>query len=252
MILQVLGSSSKGNGYLLRSETTGEILVVEAGRPITDIKNSVGHHISYIAGCIVSHEHGDHARYASSYMSEYIPVYASPKTLQKLAVKNDRYRSMMRPMMELRPRRIGSFTVKPFPIEHDAAQPYGFIIHHDECGNVLFATDTYYIQYAFDNIDNIMIECNYNEEILHQKYKDGNIGKARYERTIQSHMSYDQCISTLSTCCTPSVQNIVLLHLSDTNSDEKKIRSGVEELYPVQIITVASPGTVISFNKAPY
>lgn len=55
MKLKVLGSSSKGNSYLL--ETDSEALVLEAGINFSEVKKAVGFEIGKIRGVCITHEH---------------------------------------------------------------------------------------------------------------------------------------------------------------------------------------------------
>jgi hypothetical protein len=50
------GTGSSGNAYYLQSDN-GEILMIEAGLPIDDLKKMVNYDIGNIVGCVVSHSH---------------------------------------------------------------------------------------------------------------------------------------------------------------------------------------------------
>lgn len=76
-----------------------------------------------------------------------------------------------------------------------------------------------------------MLECNYSKEILDANFTAGRIDKKRYERTIKSHMSYDNCLLTLQANDLSQVCNILLLHLSDNNSNATEFIHGIERLY---------------------
>ena len=76
--------------------------------------------------------------------------------------------------------------------------------------------------------------------------------KKRYERTIKSHMSYDNCLLTLQANDLSQVCNILLLHLSDNNSNATEFIHGIERLYPEIEITAATNGLSLTFNKNPY
>ena len=65
MELKILGSSSKGNGYVL--EADNEALIIEAGVKLLEAKKAVGFNISKVVGCIVTHQHNDHAGYVQEY-----------------------------------------------------------------------------------------------------------------------------------------------------------------------------------------
>lgn len=55
MQLVVLGSSSKGNCYLLQNEN--DCLIIEAGVRFKEVKEVLDFNISKIRGVLISHEH---------------------------------------------------------------------------------------------------------------------------------------------------------------------------------------------------
>lgn len=54
--LKIVGSSSKGNTYLL--ETKGETLILDLGCKWSDILESLNYKIDKVVGVVVSHAHG--------------------------------------------------------------------------------------------------------------------------------------------------------------------------------------------------
>ena len=249
MKLHVLGSSSSGNCYLLQSEKTGEVLAVEAGVKFNKVKKVLDFNLNSIVGCIVSHEHGDHAKCVGDFINACIPCYMSQGTKHALGFSSSYWAKGLLPFEQVV---INGFRVIPFPVQHDAAEPYGYLIRHEECGTVLFATDTYFLKYKFPGLNNVMLECNYSKEILDANFTAGRIDKKRYERTIKSHMSYDNCLLTLQANDLSQVCNILLLHLSDNNSNATEFIHGIERLYPEIEITAATNGLSLTFNKNPY
>ena len=249
MKLHVLGSSSSGNCYLFQSEKTGEVLAVEAGVKFNKVKKVLDFNLNSIVGCIVSHEHGDHAKCVGDFINACIPCYMSQGTKHALGFSSSYWAKGLLPFEQVV---INGFRVIPFPVQHDAAEPYGYLIRHEECGTVLFATDTYFLKYKFPGLNNVMLECNYSKEILDANFTDGRIDKKRYERTIKSHMSYDNCLLTLQANDLSQVCNILLLHLSDNNSNATEFIHGIERLYPEIEITAATNGLSLTFNKNPY
>lgn len=249
MKLHVLGSSSSGNCYLFQSEKTGEVLAVEAGVKFNKVKKVLDFNLNSIVGCIVSHEHGDHAKRVGDFINACIPCYMSQGTKHALGFSSSYWAKGLLPFEQVV---INGFRVIPFPVQHDAAEPYGYLIRHEECGTVLFATDTYFLKYKFPGLNNVMLECNYSKEILDANFTAGRIDKKRYERTIKSHMSYDNCLLTLQANDLSQVCNILLLHLSDNNSNATEFIHGIERLYPEIEITAATNGLSLTFNKNPY
>ena len=249
MKLHVLGPSSSGNCYLFQSEKTGEVLAVEAGVKFNKVKKVLDFNLNSIVGCIVSHEHGDHAKCVGDFINACIPCYMSQGTKHALCFSSSNWAKGLLPFEHVV---INGFRVIPFPVQHDAAEPYGYLIRHEECGTVLFATDTYFLKYKFPGLNNVMLECNYSKEILDANFTAGRIDKKRYERTIKSHMSYDNCLLTLQANDLSQVCNILLLHLSDNNSNATEFIHGIERLYPEIEITAATNGLSLTFNKNPY
>jgi phosphoribosyl 1,2-cyclic phosphodiesterase len=56
MKLIVIGTGSKGNGYVLQ-DSKGECLLIEAGMKLIEVKKVLDFNIQNIHGMLVSHEH---------------------------------------------------------------------------------------------------------------------------------------------------------------------------------------------------
>jgi len=146
---------------------------------------------------------------------------------------------------------VGNFKILPFAAKHDAAEPLGFFINHAESGNILFATDTYYLPCTFSNLSNILIESNYRMDILEENTRSGSISFTQRNRTLQSHMSYETCMKTLLANDLSKVNNIVLIHLSDGNSNSQDFKEGIRKATG-KTVYVADKGMEILFNKTPF
>jgi len=245
MKLIVLGSSSKGNCYLLQSEN-GKCLMIEAGIDFKKVKQAIDFKTSNVVGCLLTHSHSDHSKYAKEVLSSCIEIYTSKETKEALGLKNDK-------LIEVEPNikfQIDDFGIIPFDVPHDV-QCFGYYINHNECGNVAFITDCYYVPTRFTNLNNIMIEANYDDRILKSNVKSGKISTAQYNRAIQSHFSYATCRETLLANDLRAVNNIVLIHLSDGNSNAAEFWEGIADATEKQV-WVADKGMVLSFNKFPF
>lgn len=249
MTLYVLGSSSKGNGYILTSDT-GERLVLECGIKLDKLKQAIDFDIAGIAGVLVTHEHGDHAKYIHEYAGAGLDIYASEGTINAVlpaGYKTHRF-NQISPLSGIK---IGSFKVLPFDVQHDAAQPLGFLINHPECGNLLFVTDAMEVGYNFPDLNNILIEANYSEEILQASELRGGGVQVVRDRVRQSHMSIETCLCMLSETDLSKVNNIVLIHLSDRNSDARKFQSQIAYATG-KTVTIADADTRINLNITPF
>ena len=210
MQLTVLNSGSTGNGYVLTDGT--EALVLECGVPRQDCLAALGWHTSGVAGCLVTHEHGDHAKYVRDYAA-LMPVYTSCGTAQALLAKN------LHTLEPLRTIHLGGFSVRPIPAQHDAAEPFAYLIDHPDMGRLLFATDSYYLRYRVPNLNHLMIECNYSLPLLRANVEAGIVPEAVMQRTLSSHFSLEHLREFLAANDLSQVVQIVLIHLSARNSD---------------------------------
>ena len=244
MKLKVIGTGSKGNAYLLENEE--EALLIECGVNIKAIKQAIKFNIKKIVGCLVTHEHGDHAKSVKEVMNLGIKVYTGKKTFEALGIDSNHHRAYS--VWQNDDFKVGGFKVKSFDVEHDAAEPVGFLINHKETGNILFLTDTVYSPYTFRGLNNIIIEANYDGEIAKRKLSDMEFLR---NRIIQSHMSIDTCIDFLKANDITAVNNIVLIHLSDSNSHEKAFQYRVAKATGKNV-TVAYNGLEMEFNKTPF
>lgn len=147
--------------------------------------------------------------------------------------------------------KAGGFEVLFFETKHDANDPSGFLIRHQETGDVLFATDTFYLPYNFAGLNNILIEANYRKDLLEANIQAGRIPPALRDRTLQSHMSLDTCIEALQANDLSKVNNIVLIHLSDGNSSSVEFKDEVHRVTG-KTVHIADKGMKIQFNKQPF
>lgn len=246
MKLKILGSSSAGNGYVF--DNGKEALLVECGMPYKSIQKAVNFDISRFVGAIISHEHGDHAKHVHKVLDTRIPCYMSAGTATALRLDDN---VLVRQTEEFKAYRLGGFTIQGFSVQHDAAEPFGYLIHHEEMGTVLFATDTYYLKYKFAGLSNILIECNYRLDILEANVEAGRIAKPQRDRTIKSHLSYETCKETLLANDLSKVNNVVLIHLSLGNSNASEFLQGIKEITGKNVY-IADRGMEIDINKTPF
>ncbi len=246
MRLHVLSSGSKSNGYILYNDR--EALVIECGVPYIRCLKAIDFRRDKIVGALLTHEHGDHAKYVSQYLEAGIDVYASEGTIE--GIKPFVRKRLVQPTI-VRNQELfsaGGFKVLPFDTQHDCNEPFGFLIYHADMGQILFATDTYYLKYRFPNLSHIMMECNYETGIIEKNVSDGVIPPMVKERVFRSHMSLETHISTLKANDLSKVNTVILLHLSGNNSDPAEFKKAVEEATG-KLVYVAEKGLDIPFNR---
>ena len=242
MKLKVLSSSSKGNCYLLEGDK--EVLIIEPGISFKEMKIGLDFNLSKVVGVLCSHVHLDHSKAIKDLVKNGIDVYTSKGTMEALGLSNNR----LKPIKAFEQFKIGGFTIMPFDIHHDVAEPLGFLINHKDMGTILFATDTSYLEYRFKELTNILIECNYGEKILLKNMDNGSIDSSTGVRIASTHMSLENCKELIKANDNPNLRNIVLLHLSDGNSNAKEFKEVMEELTHKRV-EIADKGLEIELNK---
>lgn len=245
MLLRCCGSGSSGNSYALIADN-GEILAIEAGCKFLDFKKMIDWKISNVAGCIVSHEHGDHARYIKDFMQSGIPVYTAFETQSALETITGERTIAIPPRTA---RQIGSFSVTPFNVPHDTEiECYGYLIKHEEMGQLLFMTDLEYCKYNFSklNIEHIMVEANYDMQFVDRD-------EPNYEHRLRGHMSLDTALKFISTNDNPTLRNVVLIHLSDKSGDPALFKQKTEEAVKYGAnVYIAEKGLEVDMNLCPF
>ena len=245
MQLIVIGSSSKGNCYLLKGAT--ETLILEAGCKFSEVKKALDFDLSSIVGCIVTHSHLDHLGKVQEFTKAGINVYSSAGTLSTIDKLTHRHHVVKHGVQF----QIGEFRVLPFSVVHDCLEPLGFLIKHPECGITIFITDTMYIPYKFDGLNNAIIEANYDLDIANDNIANGAPQAVR-DRVLDTHMSIETLCTFLKETDTTTLNNVVLCHLSDGNSHARNFKKTVQDLLPGKTVTVADKGMVIELNVTPF
>lgn len=241
MELRIVGTGSAGNCYILHSKN--EALIIDCGMPFKDIKASLNYDLSNVVGCLVDHSHFDHSKAMPELLKAGIKCYSSSQTHRQLVTN---YYSCAVNIENEVAFNVGNFTVLPFDVKHDV-QNFGFLIHHEDCGNVLFLTDLAYCEYTFPNLNQIIIEANY----CPQKLENSSYMAFLQDRVIKSHMSIEQTKATLKANDLSEVNNIVLIHLSNSNADGERFRN--EVFYQTGKTThVAKAGMKIDFSLNPF
>lgn len=244
MELKIIGSGSSGNAYALIAENS--ILLIEAGCRLMEVKKAIDFKLSKVEGLIYSHQHLDHGGYALDYAKAGIDVYSSPEAL----MANNVFQfapHRAKPVFPTMKYRIKEFVILPFNVCHDVTT-YGFLIQHPEMGLTCFVTDSMYSPAVFPGLNNILVEANYQEDVLDNNILSGKTNQHLATRIRNSHMSFDTTINFLQANDLSKVNNIVLLHLSNNNSNQELMKSKLHGI-TTQQIHIAEAGTTIQLNK---
>jgi ribonuclease BN (tRNA processing enzyme) len=139
---------------------------------------------------------------------------------------------------------IGGFKIQPIPLQH-SVQCFGFLIEHDDFGRLVFATDCSSFPYLIKNVNHFLIECNWSEDVLIDNICNNDEMRSRHEH----HLELENTIMALSANYSSSLQTILLLHLSNGNSNEEMFKSRISEELGFFNVFIANKGLKIELNK---
>lgn len=227
--ITTIASGSKGN--CCRISNGKHAIMIECGIPFPKIQKAFNFRLSEVEGCLISHEHKDHCQAAVKMVSNGVKCYATAGTIEKMGIDSHR----LIPIQCEVPFRIGSFTIYPFPTQHDAKEPCGFLIISG-AEKVLFATDTYYIKPRFAGLTHIMIECNYSGSLLDESIENGDTHPGLKSRIIRSHFELENVKEFFRSNDLSKVLEIRLIHISKTNGNPEFFKKEIERLTGIPVI----------------
>jgi phosphoribosyl 1,2-cyclic phosphodiesterase len=218
MDIKIIASSSAGNCYQVDN------ILIEAGMPIRAIKKALNFRLSSISGCLISHNHGDHAKSAKDILKAGVDLYCSKETAEERGLSGHRLH-IIEPLKQFE---VGGWKIKGFPLKHDVMN-LGFLLSRDEY-KIMFSVDSNYIPYKFTGLTHVMISVNYDFKILKKNVLDGRIDIGLANRILKNHMSLSTAIDFFKKLDKSKLRQVYLLHLSDANSDEKAFKLAVQKI----------------------
>jgi phosphoribosyl 1,2-cyclic phosphodiesterase len=245
MNLHILGSNSFGNCYIL--EAADGALILEAGIRMPEVKKALRWNMGRVTGAVVSHQHNDHAGYVREMVASGVTVLALPEVFRSHGIEGAPF---THPVIAGHGYRLGSYRILVLPVKHDVPCA-GFVISHPEMGRLLFVTDTVAFDYIVPRLNTVMIEANYADDIVDENIALGRMHAAMRPRLLNSHMELEQTKAILAAHDLSKVNNIVLIHLSDGNSDEARFVSEVQRLTG-RPTCAARPGMNVDISLKPY
>ena len=139
---------------------------------------------------------------------------------------------------------IGGFKIQPILLFHNCMN-FGYVIEHEEIGKLVFCTDTCRIPYRFKNVNHFMVEANYSYDLLIDHMCDNVYSQSASE----NHMEINDTIEMLKENYSSSLQNVVLIHLSNGNSDANEFVKKTKEELGFNNIFVAEKNFVLPLQK---
>lgn len=140
--------------------------------------------------------------------------------------------------------KIGSFTVQCLLVPHGSTPCYSFIIDHESFGRILFITDCLYFPYKIKGVNHLMIEANYSNEII----ENNAVNNVWNSSASNTHMEINTTLRSIRQMYSSDMMNIILLHLSNGNSDKYKFIDMVHNEVGI-IPYIAEPNLKVELKK---
>ncbi len=219
-----IASGSSGNCIYAGTDRTH--VLIDAGISTKRIEKGlweVGVKPSELSAICITHEHSDHVQGLGVLSKRYqVPIYGTEKTLK--AVRKMKYlgeypEELFHPVMPDVDFAVGDMVVKPFHIDHDAADPVAYRIQH-EGKSIAVATDLgHFDQYTINHLldlDAVLLESNHDIRML-------EAGPYPYylKRRIMGdfgHLSNENAGRLLNCILNDKLKHILLGHLSKENN----------------------------------
>jgi phosphoribosyl 1,2-cyclic phosphodiesterase len=225
MLFFSLGSGSSGNCSYVGNYKSG--FLVDAGvdmKKVLDGLNANNIPIEAVKGICLTHDHGDHIRYAYTILKKYrhISLYCTSRVLNGILRRHNISRFIKnyhKPIYKEIAFNIDNFSITAFEVMHDGTDNMGFFI---ESGNHKFAIATDLgcisprVDFYMRQADYIMIESNYDKEML----TSGSYPEYLKARIIADNGHLDNTIAArfIADCYSSKLKYVFLCHLSNDNN----------------------------------
>ena len=113
---------------------------------------------------------------------------------------------------------IGGFKVQCLKVPHNALC-YSFIIKCPSGEKILFATDLSKFNYKVSGCDVIMMEANYDEDIIYEALARGEVVRSQSE----NHLEIKDCLEAVERCVDTNTQLIILLQKMVNKATGKRV-----------------------------
>ena len=173
-----------------------------------------------------------------------IPVYAGAETIKAIDPMSEYRLHEITPLKQFQ---VGSFKIMGFPLIHDVPI-LGFLIASGK-EKLCFLTDTAFCPYRFKGITHLMIETNYQSEILDQNIESGLCEPGLKKRLLETHLSLSNVIEFLKANDLKSVREIFLMHLSSRNANPQQMKKVIEAEFGKPVFICGMADHVLEFGN---
>lgn len=212
-----IASSSSGNAYAVAGDDG--VILIDCGLTGKCLREScaqLGVDLCSVMAVLITHDHSDHVSGLKVFLGRHdVPVYTNMMTAEKLIASGGIDPSAFVCFENFQSFEVGSFTVTPFSIPHDAVDPVGYFIESSD-SSYFHATD---VGTALDSIGSYLsradiatVESNHDPVMLNASLRPQSL-KDRI-RGPRGHLSNDQSAEFVGRYATPRLKKLFLAHLS--------------------------------------
>jgi phosphoribosyl 1,2-cyclic phosphodiesterase len=224
LYLSSLNSGSNGNCYYVG--TSHDAVLIDAGISCRETEYRMarlGLSLAKVRAILISHEHTDHTIGVEMISRKHrIPVYITPATHLNSRLRLDP--QLMQPFSAYEELHFGSLTVKAFPKQHDAVDPHSFTTTGSGITVGVFTdigSACEQLIHHFGQCHAAFLEANYDETMLEEGRYPYFLKKRI--RGGKGHLSNLQALELFNSYRSPSLELLVLSHLSQQNNHPRII-----------------------------
>jgi len=217
LCIHVLGSGSRGNAMVLSGPSGG--ILIDAGFSRRELISRMAHcglDPAAIRAVVLTHEHDDHVKGCRVFCDHFkIPVYVSGRTAEYLS-RQDKLPErifLFAPGVSFA---VGDFELAPFPVQHDALDPVGFIVSFAGKSRCGVATDLGQLNMLartrLRDCDVLILESNYDSQMLYESERSYRLKHRIMGR--HGHLDNKEAMEALGELLTERTRALYLVHVS--------------------------------------
>jgi len=218
--VRVIASGSGGNATLYSAGSTHVLLDCGiSARRLCRALREEGLEPEGLAGVFITHEHTDHVQGLRVFLkNRKVPLFIAPESWDSLR----RYgvqASSLEPLRGGVPVHLGPLGLTPFPLPHDSASCFGFVVESTGVKAVQvtdLGTPTALVRERLRGAHCVLLEFNHDPDLLMRGSYPLDV-KIRVRGRL-GHLSNDQAGGLLAGCAHGDLQAVFLMHLSRENN----------------------------------
>ena len=219
LFITSLNSGSNGNCYYIGN--SHEAVLVDVGISCKEVEKRMERLnlcLKKVKAIFISHEHSDHIKGVQTLSKKYkLPVYITTLTLKNSQLLLDA--DLVNAFNEYETINIGDLSIIAFPKQHDASDPYSFMIEGNGIKIGVLTDIGSVCQHVIKNFKQChaaFLEANYDEDLLNNGYYPYYL-KQRI-RGDKGHLSNEQALTLFVNHKPEFMSHVILSHLSKDNN----------------------------------